>query len=116
MSSSADVLLQPVRIGSLDLPNRVVMAPMTRRCADADNVPSPLAATYDAQRASAGLIVSEACLVSADDAGHPGSPGPYSRAQQHDWPGLADLHVSDPATFYGGGAAGYTDYPVASPA
>ena len=78
-------LFQPVRVGAVPLANRVVMAPMTRRRADAANVPSPLAAEYYAQRASAGLIVSEASLVTASGASYPGSPGMYDAAQVDAW-------------------------------
>jgi len=82
---SLDVLFRPYRLGPVALANRIVMAPMTRRRADADNVPSPLAATYYAQRASAGLVISEACVVSAGGAGVPGSPGLYDAAQERAW-------------------------------
>lgn len=78
-------ILRPVALGPLRLANRVVMAPMTRRRANADNVPSPLAATYYAQRASAGLIVSEATLVDPGGASYPGSPGIYSADQVVAW-------------------------------
>ena len=52
-------LFSPIRLGAYDLPNRVVMAPMTRNRAGPGEVPTPLMATYYAQRASAGLIVTE---------------------------------------------------------
>ena len=61
---AANDLLNPYRLGSLELANRIVMAPMTRSRALAGNVPNPLAVTYYAQRASAGLIVTEATQVS----------------------------------------------------
>ncbi len=85
MKATSHPLLRPVRLGTLDLPNRVVMAPMTRRRSGPGNVPGPLAATYYAQRASAGLIVSEACLVAASGASYPGSPGLYDEAQVAGW-------------------------------
>ncbi|MGZ3291078.1 MAG: oxidoreductase, partial [Xanthobacteraceae bacterium] len=56
-------LFTPYRLGDLDLSNRLVMSPMTRSRALDGNVPNPLAATYYAQRASAGLIVTEATQV-----------------------------------------------------
>ena len=59
-------LFRPCRIGALDLPNRLVMAPMTRSRALAGSIPHPLAATYYAQRASAGLIITEATHASPD--------------------------------------------------
>lgn len=78
-------LLEPARVGSLELPNRIVMAPMTRRRSGRAHVPSPLAATYYAQRATAGLIVSEASLVDAGGASYPGSPGIYDEAHVAAW-------------------------------
>src|ERR1035437_5630951 len=61
---TAPPLLRGVRVGPYDLPNRVVMAPLTRMRAGAGNVPQPLSAEYYRQRAGAGLIVSEATPVS----------------------------------------------------
>ncbi|MGL4397151.1 MAG: hypothetical protein ACRCS9_11475, partial [Hyphomicrobium sp.] len=62
--SQAPDLLSPVRLGALDLANRVVMAPLTRSRASADGVPQPLAAEYYAQRATAGLIITAATQIS----------------------------------------------------
>ena len=73
-------LLSPVRLGELELPNRVLMAPMTRNRAAAGNVPTDLNATYYAQRASAGLIVTEATQVSPRGVGYPGTPGIHTRS------------------------------------
>ncbi len=78
-------LFGPVRLGPHVLPNRIVMAPMTRRRADENGVPGPLTATYYAQRASAGLIVSEAAHVSPEGMGPPGSPGMCTEAQAAGW-------------------------------
>src|SRR5579863_4242135 len=78
-------LLSPSQLGPLNLPNRVVMAPMTRNRAGAGNVPGPLNASYYAQRASAGLIVSEATQVSPQGLGYPGTPGIHSAAQVAGW-------------------------------
>lgn len=64
-SPSPSRLLQPTHLGDLPLPNRLVMAPMTRNRASADGVPLPVMATYYAQRASAGLIVAEASTPNA---------------------------------------------------
>ena len=81
-----DALLNPVRIGRYDLPNRVVMAPMTRSRADnPDNVATPLIAEYYRQRASAGLIVSEGSQVSKQAVGYINTPGIYSEAQVNGW-------------------------------
>src|SRR5579863_9015161 len=78
-------LLSPFRLGPLTLPNRVVMAPMTRNRAGPDNAPGPLNASYYAQRASAGLIVSEATQVSPQGLGYPGTPGIHSAEQVAGW-------------------------------
>src|SRR6202040_1164152 len=82
--SSVDIF-SPFRLGPLDLPNRVVMAPMTRNRAGPGNVPGSLNATYYAQRASAGLIVSEATQVSPQGVGYPGTPGIHSAEQIAGW-------------------------------
>ncbi len=78
-------LFAPVRLGPYDLSNRIVMAPMTRNRAGAGNVPTELAATYYAQRASAGLIVTEATQVSPQGVGYPGTPGIHSPEQIEGW-------------------------------
>ncbi|MBV9879214.1 MAG: alkene reductase [Gemmatirosa sp.] len=78
-------LLSPVRIGRYELRNRVVMAPLTRQRADAERVPSPLAATYYAQRASAGLIVTEATHATPGGAGYWGTPGLHTPPQIDAW-------------------------------
>jgi len=78
-------LLSPYKLGDLSLQNRMVMAPMTRSRAVEGNVPHPLAATYYAQRASAGLIVSEASQVSPQGAGYVRTPGIHSAEQIAGW-------------------------------
>jgi N-ethylmaleimide reductase len=83
-------IFSPFKLGPLMLPNRVVMAPMTRNRAGPGNVPGPLNATYYAQRASAGLIVSEATQVSPQGVGYPGTPGIYSTEQVAGWKGVTD--------------------------
>ena len=85
MSIEPTRLLSPVRLGRYDLPNRVVMAPLTRSRADADRVPSPLAPLYYEQRASAGLIVTEATHVAPGGAGYLGTPGLHTPAQIDAW-------------------------------
>ena len=87
--SSVD-LFSPLRLGALDLPNRVVMAPMTRNRAGPGNVPTALNATYYAQRAGAGLIVSEATQVSPQGVGYPGTPGIHSAEQTAGWKLVTD--------------------------
>jgi N-ethylmaleimide reductase len=78
-------LFSPVRLGDLELPNRVLMAPMTRNRAAAGNVPTELNATYYEQRASAGLIITEATQVSPQGVGYPGTPGIHTDAQVAGW-------------------------------
>lgn len=85
MAPTTVSLFDPTRVGALELPNRVVMAPMTRRRSGPGNVPSQLAAAYYAQRATAGLIVSEASLVDAGGASYPGSPGIYDASHVAAW-------------------------------
>ena len=83
-------LFSPFTLGPTPLPNRMVMAPLTRsRAADGD-VPSDLAVTYYAQRATAGLIISEATQVSAQGKGYPKTPGIYSEAQVAGWRKVTD--------------------------
>ena len=78
-------LLEPVRLGDLVLPNRVLMAPLTRTRADSRNVPGKLMARYYAQRASAGLIFAEATMVAADGLAWPHQPGIHSDAHVDGW-------------------------------
>jgi N-ethylmaleimide reductase len=82
---NADInLFSPVKVGSYTLPNRMVMAPMTRLRA-IDSVPQPLMATYYAQRVSAGLIVTECTMVSPLSLGYMNCPGIYSSEQVAGW-------------------------------
>lgn len=80
-----NMLNQPLKIGELNLPNRVVLAPLTRCRADQGRVPNTLMAEYYAQRASAGLIISEATSVSAQGVGYPDTPGIWSDEQVDGW-------------------------------
>ena len=82
--SRASHLLSPFRLGDLELPSRVVMAPMTR-CRAEGHVPNELMARYYVQRASAGLIVSEATQVSPLSIGYPQTPGIHSAEQVEGW-------------------------------
>jgi N-ethylmaleimide reductase len=74
----------PIKIGPYHLPNRIVMAPLTRMRAP-DNSPTDLMATYYAQRASAGLIISEATPISPQGVGYPATPGIYNELQVAGW-------------------------------
>lgn len=79
-------LFDPLELGDLKLPNRVVMAPLTRmRSHQPGNIPWTLNADYYAQRASAGLIISEATQVSQQGQGYPGTPGIHSPEQVAGW-------------------------------
>src|SRR5713101_3648413 len=79
-------LFTSVRMGDLDLPNRIVMAPLTRmRAGSIDHVPTALQAEYYAQRFSAGLIVAEATAISADGFGYANTPGLWSTDQVRGW-------------------------------
>jgi N-ethylmaleimide reductase len=79
------LLFSPLRVGALELPSRVVMAPMTRARAGGDGVPTPLMARYYAQRATAGLIVAEATQISDEGQGYLRTPGIYTSAQIDGW-------------------------------
>ena len=78
-------LFRPARLGRLTLANRIVMAPLTRNRAGPGNVPQPLNAEYYAQRATAGLIISEATQVSPQGVGYPATPGIHSPEQVMGW-------------------------------
>ena len=84
-------LFEPLTIGSLTLPNRIIMAPLTRmRSKQPGNVPHELNAEYYAQRASAGLIISEATQVSQQGQGYPATPGIHSPEQVQGWKLVTD--------------------------
>jgi N-ethylmaleimide reductase len=81
-----DPLFRPLRVGAMAVPHRVWMAPLTRlRCLEPGDLPIPLMAQYYAQRAGAGLIVSEATHISPQAKGYAGAPGIYSDAQVRAW-------------------------------
>jgi N-ethylmaleimide reductase len=78
-------LLTPVKLGCYTLPNRVVLAPLTRNRAAAGYVPRELNAIHYAQRASAGLLITEASQISPQGMGYPNTPGIYSPEQVQGW-------------------------------
>lgn len=78
-------IFSPISLGRLGLANRIVMAPMTRSRAGPQRVPSRLAATYYAQRATAGLIITEGAHVSPEGVGFPGTPGMHTNEQADGW-------------------------------
>jgi N-ethylmaleimide reductase len=84
-------LFEPFKLGPITLPNRLVMAPLTRnRAVPPGMVPSPLAVDYYGQRASAGLLVTEASQVSQQGMGYQDTPGIYSREQVEGWKKVTD--------------------------
>jgi N-ethylmaleimide reductase len=83
--SGKEIMFTPIKLGSIELKNRLVMAPLTRMRALAGDVPNPLAKTYYAQRASAGLIITEATQISPLGMGYPATPGIYSAEQTAVW-------------------------------
>jgi 2,4-dienoyl-CoA reductase-like NADH-dependent reductase (Old Yellow Enzyme family) len=78
-------LFTPIRLGDLDLPNRIFMAPLTRARSGASRVPNALMVEYYRQRASAGLILSEATVVSPQGIGYADTPGIWSAEQVEGW-------------------------------
>ncbi|MGF1513316.1 MAG: alkene reductase [Elainellaceae cyanobacterium] len=88
--TSTPNLLSAFQLEDLNLPNRVVMAPLTRSRAGEDRIPNPLMATYYRQRASAGLIISEATVISKQGIGWVQSPGIYSDEQAQAWQQITD--------------------------
>jgi 2,4-dienoyl-CoA reductase-like NADH-dependent reductase (Old Yellow Enzyme family) len=78
-------LFDPLKLGELTLPNRIIMAPLTRSRAGAGRIPNHLMAEYYAQRASAGLILSEATVVSPMGIGYADTPGIWSKEQVEGW-------------------------------
>jgi 2,4-dienoyl-CoA reductase-like NADH-dependent reductase (Old Yellow Enzyme family) len=83
-------LFDPLRVGDLELPNRIIMAPLTRCRAEPGRVPGALMAEYYVQRASAGLIISEATSVTPMGVGYPDTPGIWSEAQIQGWKNVTD--------------------------
>jgi 2,4-dienoyl-CoA reductase-like NADH-dependent reductase (Old Yellow Enzyme family) len=84
-------LFEPIRVGDLELPNRVIMAPLTRsRAIGGGRVPNALMAQYYVQRASAGLILSEATAVTPQGVGYADTPGIWSDEQVAGWKMVTD--------------------------
>ena len=83
-------LFDPLRFGDISVANRIVMAPLTRNRAAAQQVPSALAVAYYTQRASAGLIVTEASQISPEGQGYLDTPGIHSPEQVAAWHGVTD--------------------------
>ena len=83
-------LFDPIRLGSIEAPNRILMAPMTRARGTRDHVATPIMADYYAARASAGLIISEAVGISREGMGWPYATGLWTPEQVAGWRGVTD--------------------------
>jgi N-ethylmaleimide reductase len=83
-------LFEPLQLGAIELPNRIAMAPLTRARAGREAIPNELMAAYYAQRASAGLIISEATGISREGLGWPNAPGLWNDAQVEGWKLVTD--------------------------
>jgi len=90
MTKAVDILFTPYKLGETELPNRIVMAPMTRWFADDNSVSTKKMAAYYARRADAGLIITEGAIIRPDGRGHPNTPGIYTGAQIEGWRKIAD--------------------------
>ncbi len=80
-----NALLQPIELGTISAPNRVIMAPLTRGRSDPGSVPNAMMTEYYRQRAGAGLIISEATGISVEGLGWPAAPGAWNAAQTEAW-------------------------------
>lgn len=110
-------LFEGYRLGDLELGNRVVMAPMTRCRATADHVPTDLMATYYAQRATAGLIITEGVAPSINGTGYARIPGLYNEEQVNAWqPVTAAVHAEGGRIFAQLMHTGRTGHPLNMPA
>src|ERR1700761_9581589 len=88
-------LFDPIQLGAVLAPNRIIMAPLTRGRATRDHVPTPLMGEYYVQRASAGLILSEATGISLAGLGWPNAPGIWSADQTAAWKSIvAGVHAA----------------------
>jgi N-ethylmaleimide reductase len=112
-SATSAPLFSPFRLGQLRLPNRIVMAPLTRARADHRGVPSALAAEYYTQRAGAALIIAEATAVSAQGTGYDNWPGLHTAAQEAGWRKITDaVHAAGGRIFVQLFHAGRMSHPV----
>ncbi|MDO9428495.1 MAG: alkene reductase, partial [Methylobacterium sp.] len=93
-------ILEPFTLGDLTLKNRVVMAPLTRSRSSDEGIPPDFAVDYYAQRANAGLIISEATNISPQAVGYALTPGIWTEAQVEGWkPVTAAVHANDGRIF-----------------
>jgi 2,4-dienoyl-CoA reductase-like NADH-dependent reductase (Old Yellow Enzyme family) len=84
-SLTVNTLFDPIRVGELDLPNRIIMAPLTRCRASDGRVPNDVMRHYYRQRATAGLIITEATAISPMGVGYPDTPGIWTEEQVKGW-------------------------------
>jgi N-ethylmaleimide reductase len=111
-AESVDVF-SPYALEPLHLKNRMVMAPLTRRRAEANNVPSPMATTYYSQRVSAGLIITETSRTSAGGESYVTTPSIYSEAQVNEWKKVTDaVHQKGGLIFVQLWHVGHISHPV----
>jgi N-ethylmaleimide reductase len=111
-----DRLLAPFQLGPNQLANRLVMAPMTRNRADDRDAPHALTALYYGQRATAGLIVTEATQISPQGKGYPGTPGIHSAAQIEGWRSVAQaVHAKGGRIFLQLWHVGRISHPILQP-
>lgn len=89
-TTSTDPLFTTAKMGALSLPNRVLMAPLTRNRAEHDGVPGELATTYYRQRSGAGVIITEATQISPMGKGYLDTPGIHTEQQAHQWKKITD--------------------------
>jgi N-ethylmaleimide reductase len=117
MASLPDGVLSPIRLGPLDLPNRVVMAPMSRRRAAPGGLATALMAMYYAQRATAGLLITEATWVAPRGAGSAGAPGVHDDSHVAAWRQVTDaVHAHGGRIFLQLWHAGRATHPALLPA
>ncbi|CAN5237798.1 alkene reductase [soil metagenome] len=83
-------LFDPIKLGAISAPNRILLAPLTRGRSTADHIPTPRMATYYAQRASAGLLITEATGISQEGLGWPYAPGIWNDEQVAAWKPVTD--------------------------
>ena len=117
MSNGSDrTLFSPFQLGPYELRNRLVMAPMTRNRAGAGNVPGELTAEYYAQRATAGLIVTEGSQVSPQGVGYPNTPGIHDDAQVEGWRKVVEaVHAAGGRIFLQLWHVGRVSHPLVQP-
>ncbi len=119
-------LFSPLSLGGIDMKNRIVMAPLTRSRASTTGIPAPFAAAYYAQRATAGLVITEATQISFDAMGYCRTPGIHTPEQRAAWSKVVDAvhakggkiavqlwHVGRIASALNRGVAGETVAPSA---